>query len=120
VIKIKLVPIEHLTAILAGIFVALEDIVAGELYFLFGKSIEKQQHNYARHPNLERNGSDDFMFRRGRGKVAPTIEIMSQEIIGIVGGDDMGMPGVNEGEGAARRANINCLPEAIQHQNLTV
>ena len=119
-IEIQLVPIKNLTAILAGVFIALENIVAGKLYLLFWKSIEKQQHNHARHPNLPRNRGDDFVIGRGGGEVAPTVEVMRQEIVFVVGGNHVSMSRVNKRERAPRRADVDRLPEAIQHQNLTV
>jgi hypothetical protein len=27
---------------------------------------------------------------------------------------------INQGEGAPRRTDVHCLPQAIQHQNVTV
>ena len=40
VIQIEFTSIENLTAVLAGVLVALKDIVASKLYFLFWKPIE--------------------------------------------------------------------------------
>jgi hypothetical protein len=51
-------------AVLAGAFVALEDVMAGELDFLFRKSIEHKQHNDSRDPDPERDGGDHFVLGR--------------------------------------------------------
>src|SRR5262252_134790 len=61
VVEIQVVTIESDAAILAGILVALENIVAGELYFFFRKPIEKKQHNDPRHPDLPENGLYQFV-----------------------------------------------------------
>ena len=53
VIQIKVAPVENLTAILARVLVALEHIVARELYLLFWKPIEHQQHDHPRNTDLE-------------------------------------------------------------------
>ena len=36
-----------------------------------------------------------------------------EEIVFRIGRDDLGVPGINEGEGATRRADIHRLPQAI-------
>ena len=45
-IQIEFAAIKKLTAVLAGVLVTLEDIVARKLYFLFWKPIEHQQYNH--------------------------------------------------------------------------
>ena len=60
------------------------------------------------------------MFRRRRGKIAPAIEIVCQEIIGLVGRDDVRVAGIDKGKRAPGRADIHGLPEAVQNQNLAV
>ena len=75
-IEIQLVSLKNVTAILAGVSIALENVVSGKLHFLFRKTIKKEQHNYARHANLPRDGRDHFVFRRGRRKIAPTLEVV--------------------------------------------
>ena len=119
-IEIQVVPLKNLAAVLAGVLVALENIVPREFHFLFRQPIEEEQHDHTRHPNLPRNRGDDFVIGRGGGEVAPTVEIMRQEIVFVIGGNHVGMARVNERERAPRRADVDRLPEAIQHQNLTV
>jgi len=76
VIEIQLVSLKNVTAILAGVSIALENVVSGKLHFLFRKTIKKEQHDHARHANLPRDGRDHFVFRRGRRKIAPTLEVV--------------------------------------------
>ena len=120
VIKVQIAAIKNMPAILAGALVALEHVVARELHFLFREPIEKKQDNHTRHADLPRDGRDHFVFRRGCRKIAPTLEIVCHEIVGSIGRHDMGVPCIDQCEGASRRADVHGLPQAVQHQNLTV
>ena len=64
VIQIEFASIENLTAVLAGVLVALEDIVARKLYFLLWKPIEHQQHNHPWDTDFERDGCNHLVLRR--------------------------------------------------------
>jgi len=66
VIQIEFASIEKLTAVLAGVLVALEDIVARKLYFLFWKAIKHQQHNHPWDTDFERDGCNHLVLRRVR------------------------------------------------------
>ncbi len=66
VIEIKFASIEDLTAVLAGVFVALEDIVTRKLYLLLWKPIEHQQHNHPWDTDFERDGCNYLVLRRVR------------------------------------------------------
>ena len=113
VIEIQVVPLKNLAAVLAGVLVALENIVPRKFHFLFRQPIEEEQHDHTRHPNLPRNRRDDFVIGRGGGEVAPTVEVMGQEIVFVIGGNHVSMARVNERERAPRRADVDRLPEAI-------
>ena len=120
VVEVEFAPIKNLAAVLASVLVALKNIVASELYVLFRKPIEKQQHDHTRDTDLERNRRYHFMVGRVRGQIAPAFEIVRQEIVGVVRRDNLGMTGIYQRKGAARRADVHRLPEAVEHQNLTV
>ena len=66
VIQIEFASIENLTAVLAGVLVALENVVTGKFYFLLWKPIENEQDNHAWDTNLERNSRDYFVVGRVR------------------------------------------------------
>jgi len=119
-IKIQIVAIERVPAVLAGVLVALENIVPGKLHFLFRQPIEKEQHDHARHPDLPRNRLNQLVIGRVGGKVAPAFKIVGQEIIRVVRRNHLSMTGVNERKSAAGRADVHRLPETVQHQNLTI
>src|SRR5438270_708851 len=80
VIEIQVVPLKELAAVLAGVLIALKYIVPRKFHFLFRQPIEEEQHDHTRHPNLPRNRGDDFVIGRGGGKIAPTVEVMREEI----------------------------------------
>ena len=120
VIEIQVVPLKNLAAVLAGVLVALENIVPREFHFLFRQPIEEEQYDHTRHPNLPRNRRDDFVIGRGGGEVAPTVEVMGKEIVFVIGGNHVSMSRIHQCKRAPRRADVDRLPEAIQHQNLTV
>ena len=101
-VEIQFTALNNLTAVLAGVLVALEDVVAGKFYIFLRQAIEKEQHDHAGHTDLPRNRGDHFMLGGGRGKVAPALEIVGQEIVGLVTGNDMGMAGITKAK--ARRA----------------
>ena len=119
-IEIQLVALKNLTAILAGVLVALKNVVPRKLHFLLRETIEKEQHNHTRHANFPRNSRDHFVFRRGRRKIAPTLEIVRHKIVGFIRRNNMGVPGINQRERAPGRADVHRLPEPVQYQNLTV
>jgi len=119
-IEIQLISLENMAAILTGVLVALENVVTGKLHFLLRETIKKEQHNHARDSDLPRNGRDHFVFWRGYRKIAPTFEIVRQKIARFVRRDDVGMARIDQREGAPRRADVHRLPQAIEHQNLTV
>ena len=56
VIQIEFATIENLAAVLAGVLVALEHVVASKFHFLLRKPIEHKQHDHPRNLDLERNG----------------------------------------------------------------
>src|SRR5205823_6880492 len=101
VIEIQVITIERDAAVLAGVLVALENIVPGEFYFLLWKPIEKEQHDHPGHTDLPGDRLDQLVIGRVAREIAPALKIVGQEIIRVVRGDDMGVAGVNEREGAA-------------------
>ena len=119
-IEIQLISLENIAAILAGVLVALENVVTRKLHFFLRETIKKEQHNHARDSDLPRNGRDHFVFWRGYRKIAPAFEIVRQKIACFVRRDDVGMACIDQRKGAARRADVHRLPQAIEHQNLTV
>ena len=105
---------------MAGILVTLEDIVSGKLHFLLWQAVEKQEHNHLWDADLPRDGCYDLMLGGSGREIAPTVEVVGQEIIFWVGRNDLGMTLVKKGESAAGRTDIHRLPQAIQNQHLAI
>src|SRR5437867_9848024 len=55
-VQIQVSPVEHLAAKLAGVFVPLKNVVAGEFDFLLGQPIKDKQQDDARNANSEGEG----------------------------------------------------------------
>jgi hypothetical protein len=120
VIQIKIAPIEHLAAVLAGVLIALEHVVAREFYLLFREPIENEQHNHSRNTDLERNRRDHLMLGRICGKTTPAFEIVREKVVRLIRGNNLSVPGIDERKGPTGRADVYRLPEPVEHQNLTV
>ena len=84
VIEVEIITIENMATVLAGILIALKNIVTRKLHFFLRQSIEEQQHDHARNADLERDCRDEFVVGRGRRKATPTVEIVRQKIVGII------------------------------------
>ncbi len=91
VIQVEVFAFKYFAAILAGIIVALKNIMPGEFYLFFREPIKHQQQNHARHANSKRNGVDAFRVRFNLGKVVPLIEIKGLKSALIVAQNDVGM-----------------------------
>ncbi|MEN3368112.1 MAG: hypothetical protein V7609_255 [Verrucomicrobiota bacterium] len=120
VIQIQFRSLENSAAILAGVFVALENVMPGKLHFLLRQPVEQKKHDDSRHPDFPRNRGDDLMVGSGDGEIAPARKIMGQKIIGHIGRDDLGVALIKEGKGASGGTDIYRLPEAVEHQDLSV
>lgn len=120
VIEVQFRSLEYAAAILAGVFVALENVVPGELHFLLRQAVEKQKHDDARHPDLPRDRGHDLMVRSRGGEITPAGKIVRQEIIGRIGRDDLGVALIKERKGAPGGTDVDRLPKAVEHQDLSV
>lgn len=56
VIQIQVLPVEDVAAVLAGVAVALEDVVARELHFLLRHAVVREQQDHAREADAEGDG----------------------------------------------------------------
>src|SRR5690242_9423347 len=63
VVKIQIFPVASLAAELAGVLVALEDVMARELNLLLGQTIVNEQQNHPRHADAEGDRVDGFRMR---------------------------------------------------------
>lgn len=63
VIEVQIVSIEIMSAVLAGVLVAFENVMPGKFHFLFREPIEKEEDDHPRDPDFERNGRDQLVGR---------------------------------------------------------
>lgn len=120
VIQVQFAAIKGMAAVLAGVFVALENVVTRKFYFLLRQPIENQQHDHTRDTNLKRNRRDHLVVGGARRQITPAFEIMRQKIVRLVGRDDLGVTRVHQRKSAAGSADVHRLPETVKHQHLTV
>ena len=75
-IQVQVLPIKQMAAVLAGVAVALEDVVACELHFLLRHVIVREQEDNARQPDAKRDGVNGFGMRRLLGKIVPRRKVI--------------------------------------------
>ena len=119
-VEIQFAPLENVSAILTGVLVALENIMASELHFFLRQSIEQQKDNHSRDSDLPRDGGNHLVFRSQGGEIEPAVEIVGEEVILRIGGNDLCVALIDESKSATRRADVNRLPKAVQNQNLAI
>ena len=59
------------------------------------------------------------LVRHFLGEVAPAREIVGEEVL-TVGVDDLRVAGAEKGEGSPHGADVDRLPQAVQHKHLAV
>ena len=120
VVEVQILPVKNLAAILAGVFVAFKNIVPGELHFLFRHPVIHEQQDDARHADAEGDAVNGVFVRAGGGNIAPFGKIKSAEgTVGIIQ-NDLGVALKEQRESAPGGADIDCLPEPVQNQNMLV
>jgi len=120
VIEIQIVAIECLAAVLAGVLVPFEHVMPRKLHFLFRQAIEEQEHDDARHTDLPGNRLNELVVGRIGRKIPPAFEIVGQEIVCVIRRDNVSVAGVNERERPPGGADVHRLPQAVEHQDLTI
>jgi len=120
VVEVQIPAFKDVAAVLAGIAVALEDIVAGEFDLLFRQPVKHQQQNDARHTNFEGNGGNGFRMRFLLGEVAPLKKTESLESAVGISKNDLGVAFEYKSQGAAGGADVDRLPKAVEDQNVLI
>ena len=119
VVEIEIAAVEVLAAILAGVAVALEDVMPGEFDFLVREPIEEQQQNHPRDANVKGDGPDHVFAVMAMGKFAPLVEIKRLEITGIFD-HDFGVAHVQQHKRALNRADVDRLPQAVEYKHTLI
>ena len=120
VVEVQILAVKNFAAILAGVFVALKNVVPRELHFLFRHPVIHEQQNDARDADAEGNGVDGFLVRRGFGKAAPFGKIKSAERAVRLVHHDLRLALKQQREGAAGGADVDRLPQPVQHKHMLV
>jgi len=79
VVEIQIFAIKLAAAELAGVLVALENVVPGELHFLLWQAIEQHQQDHSWNADPERNRMNTFRMRLLLRKIVPLVEIEGLE-----------------------------------------
>ena len=121
-VEVELFAGQRPRAILAGILVALENVVARQLQLLARQLVEEGEQNHARQPDGPAWRAYRVEFRHWgvvRGKIDPVQQGESPKVI-IVMMHDLRVASRQQAKRAAGADHIHRLPEAIQDQHRLV
>ena len=119
-VEIEILPFENAAAVLAGVSIALENVVPGKFDFLLGQTIEHQKQDHTRQANLERNGVNHFGVIACACQIAPLAEAERLERTIVIAHHDLSMALEQKRESPARAADVHRLPEPVQNENLLI
>lgn len=119
-VEIEFVAVEGARTVLAGVFVALVDVLPSEFDFFTGQSVEKQKHNDRGHTDFEAHRLHHVLVWFGLGKVMPAGKVVGEVVVVLVAPDDVGVSLIKQSESAADAADIDRLPQSVQHQHMLV
>ncbi len=120
VVEIQIFPLKMFAAVLAGVFVALKNVVARELHFFLRQPVVNRQQNNSRHTDAEGNGMNRFLMRRVLREIAPLVEIKRAERAVFSTDDDVSLSLKKQCESAPGGADIYGLPEPVQYKNMLI
>lgn len=115
-VQIQSGPVKYLAAILAGIPIPLENVMARELDLFLGHVIEREQHDHTRNPDTEGNGKYTFRVWLFLGKIPPLIEVVCLKVSVRSTEDNLCVALEQQHQSPSSGADINRLPEAVEHQ----
>lgn len=113
VVEIQITAVEDAIAVLAGICVALENVMPCKFDLLLGKALKEEEDDYSWDTDPQAYRSSHIRFRIGLGKIFPAFEVVCEEVVLLVRGNDLRVTLIEEREGSPCRAGIYSLPEAI-------
>lgn len=117
VIKIQLRAIANAAAILAGVMIALENVVSGELHLFFGRPTVNEQQNHLWNADFEGNASHRFFFGKRIGDSAPALEVVGLKFL-AARKDDVSMAEKQKCERPFGGADVDRLPQTVEHQDV--
>ena len=115
VVEIEIFPVEDVAAVLAGVFVALKDVVARELHFFLRHPVIHEEQDNLGQPDAEGDGVNGIVVRSVGGDIAPFLKIKGAKGAVRIFSHHLGLALEEEGERAAGSADVYSLPEPVQH-----
>jgi len=113
VVEVQILPLENFPTILAGVLVALKDVVPGEFHFFLGHPVIHEQQDDLRDADAEGDGVDGIVLRSAGGDIAPLVKTKrAKRAVGIVH-HHLGVALKKQGERATGGADIDRLPKAV-------
>ena len=119
-IEVQVPLLKNPPTILAGIFVPLEDICAGELHLFFRQPIKKDEDDDSRDADFKSDRLHHLGLGLPGGKIAPTSKVVRPKVFSRVGVNHLGVSLANERKSPSDGADINRLPKPIENKNLMV
>ena len=113
VIKIQILAVENAAAVLAGILVALENIVPGKLDLFLGQMVIDHKEDDPGDPDAKRDGGHRLRVGLLLGQIVPLGETEGLERTVDAIEDSLCMALKEQGQCTAGRANIDRLPEPV-------
>ena len=98
VVEIQFTAVKDEPAVLAGVEVALEDVVASELHFLLGHAIKNQQQDHSGDADSKGDGVDTIRCVRAFGEIFPLPEVVGLKRPVIASEDNLGLSFEEESE----------------------
>ena len=120
VVEIEFLAIQNLGAVLAGVLVALKEVVAGELDLLFEHPVKEKENDHARHADFKCDGVNHLRLGLACGKIAPTLKVVGGVTVRAVSRDNLRVALAEKREGPSDGGDVDSLPQTVQHQHLTV
>lgn len=120
VVEIQVFPLKNFAAILTGIVVALKNVVPRELHFLLRHPVIHEEQDDFGHANAERDGVNRILLRRAGGNILPLFKIERAERSVRIVHDHLGVTLEKKRERPAGGADIDRLPEPVQHKHMLV
>jgi len=119
-VEVQILAIENLPAVLTRVLVPLEDIVPGELHFLFGKTIEQKQDDDPWNADIHRDGTHHLGLRLRGGELPPTAEIMREEVVFRIAVYHLRVALEEKRKRPADAAGVYRLPEPVENEHGSV
>jgi hypothetical protein len=119
VVEVEVFSVEVFAAVLAGVFVALEDVVTCKFDLFARHAIEEHEDDDARDADFPPGGLDHVDVGLLLAEVAPAGKVVGGERA-IVGVDDLGVALAQERKSPPGCADVNRLPQPVQNEHWSI